>query len=366
MSAALMKKKLAQLRQNAANRTPSATEPHVSSSNAAPNVSPLLPDRQGTTHLQRWRRAASMTQASQRSSPQEEGLHGALPSFEAMECDEDGSTATRPRIAPPGNRSSVPFPEARAGGTTAHNTDRRHEHGCAGACGGGWPFTGGETHGAVPYPAFRQEVKGGALALGARSTIVFQEASRGTAGGGEMVVANGCHAYKLESRGRAMSVQEYRSMKTEQRTSQNFWKSEWAWPTGDVTDRSSLLRAKEFICHGMLGCTTGDCLFVLETHDVKEARDRARARVAFAAGEGGAGSTTEGKMLNLLHFDAFPLWNGERFGPMHLRLSPLLSVEICVAAYAFLIGVKGSSAQTAFQRMSTAQRCGGTTTTRAG
>ena len=166
-----------------------------------------------------------------------------------------------------------------------------------------------------------------------------------------MVVANGCHAYKLENRGRTMSVQEFKSIKTEQRTSQNLWKSEWAWPTGDVTDRSSLLRAKEFICHGMLGCTTGDCLFVLETHDVKEARERARARVAFTAGEGGRSSTTEGKMLNLLHFDAFPLWNGERFGPMHLRLSPLLSVDICVAAYAFLIGVKGSSAQTAFQRI---------------
>ena len=166
-----------------------------------------------------------------------------------------------------------------------------------------------------------------------------------------MVVANGFHAYKMENRGRSMSFQEYRSIKDEQRTKINFWKSEWAFPTGDVTERSSLLRAREFICCGMLGCTTGDCLFLLETHDVKEARERARARVALTTGEGGRGSTTEGKMLNLLHFDAFPLWDGERFGPMHLRLSPLLSVDICVAAYAFLIGVKGSSAQTAFQRI---------------
>ena len=327
MSAALMKKALAQLRKNAGTSTPSATVPHVPSSNDAPDASPLLPNRQVTTHLQRWRRAASMTQAPQCSPAQEEGLRGAIPSFEAMECDEDGSTATRPRIAPPGNRSSVPFPEARAGGTTAHNTDRRHEHGCAGACCGGWPFAGGETNRAVPYPAFRQEVKAEALALGARSTIVFQEASRGTARGGEMVVANGCHAYKLENQGRSMSVQEFRSIKTEQRTGQNFWKTEWAWPTGDLTDRLALTRAKQLICHGMLGCTTGDCLYVLETHDVKEARERARARVAFTGGERGTAGTTEGKMLDLLHFDAFPLWNGELFGPMQLRLSPLLSVD---------------------------------------
>ena len=59
--------------------------------------------------------------------------------------------------------------------------------------------------------------------------------------------------------GKVLTGEQYTFIKKEQRTSQNFWDSKWAFPTGDIFERASLLRARDFVCLGMHGCTVGDC-----------------------------------------------------------------------------------------------------------
>ena len=64
-----------------------------------------------------------------------------------------------------------------------------------------------------------------ALALPAQAATVVHDPGRVT----------------LANSGKILSGQEYRLIKAEQRTGQNYWKSEWAFPSGDVLERESLL-----------------------------------------------------------------------------------------------------------------------------
>ena len=51
--------------------------------------------------------------------------------------------------------------------------------------------------------------------------------------------------------GKTLTGDQYAFIKKQQRTTQNFWDSKWAFPTGDIHERGSLLRALDFVCWGM-------------------------------------------------------------------------------------------------------------------
>ena len=53
--------------------------------------------------------------------------------------------------------------------------------------------------------------------------------------------------------GTILTGAEYAQIKLEQRNTQNYWKTEWAFPTGDICEHFSLKRALEFVCWGMHG-----------------------------------------------------------------------------------------------------------------
>ena len=154
----------------------------------------------------------------------------------------------------------------------------------------------------------------------------------------------------LANSGKILSGQEYRSIKAEQRTGQNYWKSEWAFPSGDVFERESLLRARSFVCLGMHGCRVGDCCSRVESHDVFELRRRVAARASNIP-SGRHGRARESAVLDVVHSDLAPVWDGENFGTVNLQLSKYVTIKICPASYAFLAGLKGSSAQTVIQRI---------------
>ena len=172
-----------------------------------------------------------------------------------------------------------------------------------------------------------------ALALPAQAATVVHDPGRVT----------------LANSGKILSGQEYRSIKAEQRTGQNYWKSEWAFPSGDVFERESLLRARSFVCLGMHGCRVGDCCSRVESHDVFELRRRVAARASKIPS--GNGRARESAVLDVVHSDLAPVWDGENFGTVNLQLSKYVTIKICPASYAFLAGLKGSSAQTVIQRI---------------
>ena len=59
--------------------------------------------------------------------------------------------------------------------------------------------------------------------------------------------------------GKALTGDQYNFIKKQQRSTQNFWDSKWAFPTGDIHERESFVRALDFVCWGMYNCTVGDC-----------------------------------------------------------------------------------------------------------
>ena len=131
-----------------------------------------------------------------------------------------------------------------------------------------------------------------ALALPAQAATVVHDPGRVT----------------LANSGKILSGQEYRSIKAEQRTGQNYWKSEWAFPSGDVFERESLLRARSFVCLGMHGCRVGDCCSRVESHDVFELRRRVAARASKIPS--GNGRARESAVLDVVHSDLAPVWDG--------------------------------------------------------
>jgi hypothetical protein len=198
----------------------------------------------------------------------------------------------------------------------------------------------------VPYPAVRS----------------LQAARTGTGTGMELVVPTEGVMVKHKARvytlgdGETLTGEQYMLIKREQRTPQNLWKAEWAYPTGSVMERASYMRVKEFLCYGMNGCKNGRCCKVFETNDVYEIRRRFSARAAEVLARkvrSAGGHDSASALLDVLHSDLLPHWDGVNFGLISVRLSEYVSVNVCSAAYAFLAGVKGSSAQTVFSRINT-------------
>ena len=153
-------------------------------------------------------------------------------------------------------------------------------------------------------------------------------------------------SFPLKVSGGTLTRDEFFAIKNEQRSSQNYWKQSWAFPDGSET-RTSYRRCCEFICYGCNQCTVGDCLSYFDTSDVQTARKEAAAQV-----ERAKLASTGASLLSLAdvyHTRIATCWNGACFRPISVFLTPHYSVEICVTAYALLIGMKGSSVQSVLQ-----------------
>ena len=137
--------------------------------------------------------------------------------------------------------------------------------------------------------------------------------------------------------------------KAEQRSSQNYWKAEYAFPTGDVYERDSLVAARDFVCFGMQGCKIGDCCRLLETSDISDLRREAAVRAAALKERTDGGH--KGALLDVVQSDLQPYWDGSHFSMVNCRLSVSTQVQICASAYALAVGLTGSSAQKVFQRI---------------
>jgi len=200
-----------------------------------------------------------------------------------------------------------------------------------------------------------------AVSYGNVPSVKREPSSRSTlvpcSSGGVAVLPAGSRT--LQNKGWVLSEAAYRALKSKQRGANNFWLTSYFFPdSNDVFERNSLKRATEFCCLGIYGCEVGDCLGGLETHDVHAARQHARQRAAaMTTNHEGSRNGIEGKMLNLLHFDLWTRWNGTIFAPISFALDKEneCRAPLCAAAYAVLIGVKGSSAQTVFSRIKSNQ-----------
>ena len=180
----------------------------------------------------------------------------------------------------------------------------------------------------VPYQASRVGTGTGAL-------VVYDK--------GKMVLHDP-HAVVLKNTNRRLSGEEYRHItKDVQRSSQGYWWSTWAYPSGDIFERASLLRVPEFICMGIHGCTVGDCCACLATHDVNELRKRISVRAAELARRSNFSGGHSSALLDVVQSDLLPHWNGDAFGMVSLPVSEYTTVQLCPAAYAFAVGLRGCS-----------------------
>lgn len=150
--------------------------------------------------------------------------------------------------------------------------------------------------------------------------------------------------------GRILTGAEYAQIRLEQRNSQNYWKAEWAFPTGDICEHFSLVRPREFVCWGMHSCKIGDCCSQLETHNVLELRRSIASRAA-SAKEQRQSTHQDSALLDVVQSDLQAYWDGKHFGMINLRLSEYLTVQVCAASYALLAGLKPTSAQKVVQRI---------------
>lgn len=156
-------------------------------------------------------------------------------------------------------------------------------------------------------------------------------------------------AVYLERSQRYITQDQFKLIKMEQRTSQNLWSTDWAFPfKGNGMERESWLRCRNFICKGINDCQAGDCLTHFETSDVEQARREVEARITDAKQGGLGGDAT---LVNLLHHDTKAYWNGKSFGTIPYQFNTWCRVPLCVASYALLLGVKGSTAQTVWTKI---------------
>ena len=170
----------------------------------------------------------------------------------------------------------------------------------------------------------------------------------GVAGKGAMTVYDAKHVILTNSMTK-LTADDFRVKKAEQRSSQNYWKAEYAFPTGDVYERDSLVAARDFVCFGMQGCKIGDCCRLLETSDISDLRREAAVRAAALKERTDGGH--KGALLDVVQSDLQPYWDGSHFSMVNCRLSVSTQVQICASAYALAVGLTGSSAQKVFQRI---------------
>ena len=151
----------------------------------------------------------------------------------------------------------------------------------------------------------------------------------------------------LKNTGQSLTKEQFDRVKKEQRNTQNMWLSSWAFPCDDPQERNSLSRAPKFVCKGMYGCDVGDCCSLFQSSDILELRRMTQFRLDKMK----EGKEQDQGKITLLQSDVHKLWNGTRFNKVPVELGEYDKVEVCVCAYALLIGMKPTSAQTALQRV---------------
>jgi hypothetical protein len=133
-----------------------------------------------------------------------------------------------------------------------------------------------------------------------------------------------------------------------QRNSSNLYDSKYFFPSStrkesenlsdeDRLERTSLKRARQYMCTGTYGCKSVACLEQLQESDVlKKRQEYMRRRVS----KGGQ----EVSMLNLLVHDIRSAYDrtNERWNKMQVHLDTVSSAEICVASFGLLVGVASS------------------------
>ena len=109
-------------------------------------------------------------------------------------------------------------------------------------------------------------------------------------------------AVVLKQTGITLSRNEFRAICEKQRNTRNFWKTGFIFPGQEhlpaadrnIFDRESLIRTKQFVCYGLMGCPYGDCLHQLETIDISAGRTRLANTVATKqTSKSAAGKTKE-------------------------------------------------------------------------
>ena len=161
------------------------------------------------------------------------------------------------------------------------------------------------------------------------------------------------------------NAKELKKEKKKQRNTQGMYSSEFFFPAegravganlmdGVRYGRPSLARAPKYVCLGVMGCRSGDCLAALQSSDVHAFRQQTDARRA-----GPGGKVVPWKQL--IGQDLQKLWNRttETWTPLQVALDEACSVPLCPSAYALLCGVAPTTCSEAIKLIKECEVKGG-------
>jgi len=179
------------------------------------------------------------------------------------------------------------------------------------------------------------------------SLLVHQSGLDRTAGilcEGELRLGNAITTYK--------AINE---LKKEQRTRDGFWLGSWAFPHQDMhrynsLDATSCDVAPKFCCHGLRGCTVGDCCSNLRGTDVMVVRTNLKRQLAHSL----TGKTTnDTAMKEHLERTLLPFYNPELgvWAPVPLNVGLAGQTRVCAASYCLIHGASGHTALTAMKNI---------------
>ena len=121
---------------------------------------------------------------------------------------------------------------------------------------------------------------------------------------------------------------------SEQRNSQGLYCSKFFFPGGwgrqTSLERSSLIAARQYDCKNVYQCSHGGCLAAFETTDIHRLRERTANAI-----------TTSGMThVEYLSHVLGTAYDSEResFGTIQVQITPVLSLPVCVSAYALAHG----------------------------
>ncbi len=150
-----------------------------------------------------------------------------------------------------------------------------------------------------------------------------------------------------------LTGEQFKLIKSQQRSSNGLWKSSFAFPGQEgaqgvgrnVFDRDCLIRANEFVCLNIHKCEKGDCLHQVETVDISSARQR----LAMIVEEASRSSTNAGKTREIImrehlttELHRFYDRTTRCFYPISVSLSVFTTVQMCAASYLLYCGCSSS------------------------
>ena len=144
-----------------------------------------------------------------------------------------------------------------------------------------------------------------------------------------------------------------------QRATNGLWSGSWAFPGQDhnggydTLEDTSCSRCPQFLCHGIRGCSVGDCASCLESVQVYKIRLKHGETLAKIGARGGGSRLAHaGHVLEQLILPYFDKQSGKWSG-IPLEIGTATSVHVCVAAYALVLGYSGSVAADAICAVAT-------------